>query len=73
VTSESPQTRFTICIRYFLVFLEHTLKCITCIMANKVFKTYEYVNRPYSDGMGFGDSNVSATLDVTYGFNFKEL
>ncbi|KAF2934681.1 hypothetical protein DAI22_04g180900 [Oryza sativa Japonica Group] len=35
VTSESPQTRFTICIR------------------------------PYSDGMGFGDSNVSATLDVT--------
>ncbi|EEE61246.1 hypothetical protein OsJ_15299 [Oryza sativa Japonica Group] len=65
VTSESPQTRFTICIRYFLVFLEHTLKCITCIMANKVFKTYEYVNRPYSDGMGFGDSNVSATLDVT--------
>uniref|UniRef100_J3LZ61 non-specific serine/threonine protein kinase n=1 Tax=Oryza brachyantha TaxID=4533 RepID=J3LZ61_ORYBR len=35
VTSESPHTRFSICIR------------------------------PYSDGMGFGDSNVSATLDVT--------
>uniref|UniRef100_A0A0E0KS85 non-specific serine/threonine protein kinase n=1 Tax=Oryza punctata TaxID=4537 RepID=A0A0E0KS85_ORYPU len=35
VTSESPHTRFSICIR------------------------------PYSDGMGFGDSNVSAILDVT--------
>lgn len=35
VTSESPHTRFSICIR------------------------------PYSDGMGFGDLNVSAILDVT--------
>jgi translation initiation factor 2-alpha kinase 4 len=34
VTSESPHTRFTICVR------------------------------PYSDGMGFGDLNVSAILDV---------
>lgn len=35
VKSESPQTRFNICIR------------------------------PYSDGMGFEDLNVSAILDVT--------
>uniref|UniRef100_A0A453CAL1 RWD domain-containing protein n=1 Tax=Aegilops tauschii subsp. strangulata TaxID=200361 RepID=A0A453CAL1_AEGTS len=34
ITSQSPHTRFSICIR------------------------------PYSDGMGFGDLNVSAILDV---------
>jgi hypothetical protein len=34
VTSESPHTRFSICVR------------------------------PYSDGMGFGDLNVSAIMDV---------